>query len=143
MTASDEIAVAQKICLEAHAGQVRKFSDEDYACHPQRVACTVEQGQRNLPAVALMHDVLEDTDYTVPMMLEAGIARTTAGLVIALTRKDGETYYAYINRVCTNPDAIKVKLADLADNMRDLKEGSLKDKYRLAYHVLSGGAQPD
>jgi len=90
-------------------------------------------------AVAYLHDTLEDTYLTDTDLLEAGFSEEVVEAVRALTRKDGETYFDFILRVQLNPLAVKVKVADLEDNMSDLHEGSLKDKYRLAHFVLTGG----
>lgn len=64
------------------------------------------------------------------------IPSEVADAVEALTRKDNETYLGFILRVMDNPLAVKVKMADLEDNMMSLEEGSLKDKYRLALYIL-------
>lgn len=53
-----------------------------------------------------------------------------------LTHKEGENYFDYIERISKSSWARKVKLADLEDNMSDLEECSLKDKYRFAHYLL-------
>ena len=87
-------------------------------------------------AAAYLHDVLEDTNETLE-----NFDNTVVSIVKELTKKE-ETYFDYINRLtCINNCTIKcaaiaIKLADLECNMSTLKEGSLKDKYRFAHHVL-------
>jgi len=55
-----------------------------------------------------------------------------------LTKIEGENYLDFILRAKGNEIARQVKIADIEDNMMSLKEGSLKDKYRLARYVLKG-----
>ena len=69
-------------------------------------------------------------------LLAAGITPRAVELVETLTRRKGEDYAQFIERVSHDRDALLIKLADLEDNMRDLDEGSLKDKYRIAHLYL-------
>ena len=55
-----------------------------------------------------------------------------------MTKIEGENYLDFILRAKGNEIARQVKIADIEDNMMSLKEGSLKDKYRLARYVLKG-----
>jgi (p)ppGpp synthase/HD superfamily hydrolase len=92
--------------------------------------------------VGILHDVLEDTTASLQdiyNLFEFGddrIANEVLGAVDAMTRRKDENYLDFILRVKANPIALEVKLADLEDNMRDLPEGTRKDKYRLAHYVL-------
>lgn len=85
--------------------------------------------------VAELHDTVEDTDATLEEIEEKfGISVSSA--VDHLTKREGENYLDAIKRIEYSFVARIVKLADLTHNMSDLKEGSLKDKYRLAYYIL-------
>jgi (p)ppGpp synthase/HD superfamily hydrolase len=129
--------------MEAHYGQRRKFGTrEPYHKHPQRVARRFNTDSEK--SVALLHDVLEDggPDWTAKRLLDRDITVEVVTSVEALTRRRGENYWAYLQRVRADKIATAVKIVDLADNLRDLEEGSMKDKYRLAYHLLSGREPP-
>lgn len=54
-----------------------------------------------------------------------------------LNRNYSDNYFEYIMKIKGNYLATIVKLSDLAHNMSDLQEGSLKDKYRLAEYILT------
>lgn len=126
---------ALEIATEAHKHQVRKFSGESYIRHPKRVAEKVKHHGWVYETVALLHDIAEDTDICVGDLREL-FPSGVVGAVNSLTRRRNETYYDYIMQILHDPVARVVKIADLEDNMRDLKEGSMKDKYRLAKHIL-------
>lgn len=97
--------------------------------------------------VALLHDVIEDTDTTVNDLIEMGFSSEAVAAVEILTRKDDETYTDFIERIkfSGNKIAISVKLADLEDNMNlsRISEPTQKDinrvekRYKPAYELLS------
>lgn len=132
---------ARRYARDAHKGQRRK-SGEPYFNHLERVASMFENPI--LEQVAYLHDVLEDTSFTDVDLLLTGFSEEVVETVLALTRRkeNNETYFNFVLRIRRNPLAVKVKVADLLDNLSDLEEGSLKDKYRLAYFVLTGKRPP-
>ena len=114
-----------------------------YFGHVARVAKRCE----TLPAqiVALLHDVIEDTDVTPEMMEEMDFSEFIIKAVVCLTRREGESYEDYVRRAARNPIAREVKMADLEDNMNlnRLPEVSEEDlrrlkKYREALNYLKG-----
>ena len=107
-----ERAVA--IAAEAHAGQVDK-AGAPYILHPLRVMLRVQQPAERLAAV--LHDVVEDTPWTLEALASEGFAPEVVAAVDALTRRDGETYEAFVTRAGADPIARVVKLADIADNL--------------------------
>ena len=131
---------AQLIMKHAHRGQMRKFTNQPYDTHPMRVGLQFEGDMR---AAGFVHDVVEDTDWTIPDLLAAGLTRAVTDIVYFLTKREGEGYFDYILRLQHNPDAVQIKLADLRDNLQEWpKEGSMKDKWRITYYMLSGGQYP-
>jgi (p)ppGpp synthase/HD superfamily hydrolase len=138
---SDILELAIKIATDAHKGQMRKGGGE-YITHPQAVAELTKtmfphiSQQPYLQVIAWLHDVIEDTDHTEESLIEAGIPSHYTVNVKTLSKRDGENYFDFIMRIKDSHHARKVKMADLKHNMSDLKEGSMKDKYRLAYHIL-------
>ena len=90
--------------------------------------------------VALLHDLLEDTEYN-PDALEVEFGDTITNAIKALTRKAGTTYKDYIEQVCTNEIACRVKLADLESNKnkaRILAPGEPYDPAVIEYESLLG-----
>lgn len=121
-----EIIVAEVIARCAHHGQFDK-QGMDYILHPLRVAALVDDGCK--PA-ALLHDVLEDTSVDRDLLLAAGISDETLVAVELLTRSEDQTYEEFIGRirVSGNAIAVKVKIADLQDNLaRCTVEPALSD----------------
>ena len=53
-----------------------------------------------------------------------------------MTREKDQNYKDYILQIKEDEIATKVKLADLRHNLSDLKNGSMRDKYLLALHIL-------
>lgn len=133
---------AKEIATMAHKGQKRK-NGEPYINHPMRVANAVESD--NAKILAWLHDVLEDTKVTTDRLIAHGAPMSLVAQLLHLTRKRGQTYYDYIQDLCDNGiyDALIVKLADLEDNLRDLEECSLKDKYRFAKRMVEETLEPE
>ena len=125
---------AEIIAKKAHAGQVDK-AGEDYFNHPKRVADNFYED--NDIIVALLHDVIEDTDITLEHLKKEGFNDDVLAALDAMTKREGESYDQFIERVKDNPIALKVKMADLRDNMDILRLPVLteKDLQRIAkYH---------
>lgn len=133
--------LAFEIAKEAHAGQTDK-AGLDYILHPQQVAAMVTTDEEK--AVALLHDIIEDTDVTVSDLLAKGLPANVVEAVKALTKKDNQNYAAYLAGVKKNRLATAVKLADLKHNsdLSRLEKITQKDreraeKYRKAIEYLS------
>ena len=127
----------KKLATHYHKGQIRKFGDDKgkpYIIHPQRIASKFDD--EILKSVAWLHDVIEDTSVTPEMLLELGVPDEIVYGVEGMSREYDETYLDFILRAKENLFACSVKIADIEDNMMSLKEGSLKDKYRMALYIL-------
>lgn len=105
---------ALAFAVKAHEGQVDK-AGVPYVEHPVTVASYVEG--EIAKAVALLHDVLEDTDATEDELREKFGDEVTDAVVV-LTHAEGEPYLDYVRRVKRHPLARIVKLADLRHNMK-------------------------
>lgn len=131
------VKIAEAIARMAHLHQKRKFSAEPYIIHPGAVAAAV--AHPNQKTVAWLHDVLEDCpDWTPERLENCGIPRLLVREVLILTRLKNESYYDFIMRIRNASLGLAsiVKIADIDHNLRDLKPGSLRDKYELARHIL-------
>lgn len=96
-------------------------------------------------AVALLHDVVEDSPYTLEDLSEAGFPGEVVEAVRCLTRDEQESYEEFVERARRNPLARKVKIADIEDNIDVLRLQELKPKnlervakYHRAWHRLQG-----
>lgn len=103
------------IAALAHAGQ-RDKAGEPYILHPLRMMLKLQGEQER--QVALLHDVLEDTEITEEELTEAGFDEEVLEAVRILTRRPGESRMQAAKRAAENPLALQVKLADNADNLK-------------------------
>ena len=104
------IKKALKLCFDAHKNQVDK-SGMPYVFHPFHLAEQMETEETII--VALLHDIIEDTEYTIEDLIKEGFDKTVVAL---MTHADGVDYMQYIAAIKQNPIAKAVKLADLRHN---------------------------
>jgi (p)ppGpp synthase/HD superfamily hydrolase len=134
---------AIEIATEAHRGQFDKAGN-DYIGHPLRVMSAGKTTEEKI--VGVLHDVVEDTDWTFERLAAEGFSAEVIGALRCVTKlSENEPYDKFIARVKENPLAVAVKLNDLSDNMdiRRLPYISDKDvkrlkKYLKAYKQLTG-----
>lgn len=136
----NEYELAYNIASKAHKGQKDK-GGEDYFKHPLTVSNKLS-GEKD-KIVALLHDVIEDTDVTVNDLREAGFSDEVVLAVSVITKKADEDYEEYLNRVKQNPIALRVKIADMEHNsdisrIKNPTEKDLKrlEKYRIRLKEL-------
>jgi (p)ppGpp synthase/HD superfamily hydrolase len=129
-TLEDAIALA----VEAHRGQ-RDKTGQPYILHVLRVMLRLETADEQMAGV--LHDVVEDTPYTLDNLRRLGYPEPVVEAVDCLTRRGDETYEQFVERAIANPIARRVKLADLEDNMdvRRLPEITEKDRERLNRYI--------
>lgn len=133
---------ALEIAMQAHEGQADK-SGRPYIEHPLRVMSMGSCDEERI--VGILHDVVEDSAWTLSLLRTEGFPDEIIDAVDAVTRRREETYDNFIARVARNKLAVAVKLNDLTDNMdiRRLPYLSEKDVKRLkrylkAYKRLKG-----
>jgi (p)ppGpp synthase/HD superfamily hydrolase len=129
-TLEDAISIA----AQAHRGQ-RDKAGAVYLLHPLRLMLRMDSEAAMMAAV--LHDVVEDSDWTLAGLRERGFPEEVVAAVACLTHRDGESYEEFVERVKVNPLARRVKIADLEDNMNVLRIGQIspKDLQRLEkYH---------
>lgn len=137
---NEQLQFALELAIEKHKNQKDK-SGKPYILHPLHVMETVKSDDAKI--VAILHDIIEDTDVTEEDLLNAGLSKHIVDAIVMLTRTDDIDYMDYVKKVSSNPLAKEVKLADLQHNM-DLRRISTlteKDldrtrKYQIAYHYL-------
>ena len=104
---------AMKLAFKAHDGQLDR-SGIPYVNHPLHLAEQMETEDETV--VALLHDVMEDTDYTLADLQAIGISAAAQEALLLLTHDDAVPYLDYVAALAGNPLAAKVKLADLRHN---------------------------
>ena len=121
---------AIEIAAIAHTDQVDK-AGEPYILHPLRVmlSCTDELER----ICAVLHDVVEDSTVGFEDLRKEGFSEAVIEVVDCLTKREGESYDAFIERVLKNKTACQVKLADINDNMNlaRIKNPTEKDRQRI------------
>lgn len=110
---SKNVVSALELATAAHHGQVDK-AGVDYINHPIKVAESLNTEEEQ--TVALLHDVVEDTEITLDDLRGRGFSDSVVKAVDCLTRRRGEPRDAYLQRIAGNPLAVVVKLADLTHN---------------------------
>ena len=137
---NEQFQIALELAVEKHKNQTDKAGNP-YILHPLHVMENVNSKEGKI--VAILHDIIEDTDVTEDYLLKIGLSKRIVDAVVALTRSEDIDYQEYIKNLSSNPLAKEVKLADLEHNM-DLKrlptleEKALERnrKYQIAYHYL-------
>ena len=133
---------AIEIAHEAHVGQYDK-AGKDYILHPLRV---MERGRtEEEKIVGVLHDVVEDSEWTFEMLEAEGFTPEVIEALRCVTKlSEDEDYDHFIDRVLTNPLAMRVKLLDLEDNMDmsrldECTEGDIQrlQKYQKAYDRIN------
>jgi len=121
---------ALSLCFEAHKEQKDK-TGLPYVFHPFHLA---EQMDDELSTVcALLHDVVEDTEYTLDDISAMGYPGEVTDILALLTHEEGVPYMEYVAKIAQNATAKKVKLADLRHNsdLSRLAPGQI-DEWALA-----------
>jgi (p)ppGpp synthase/HD superfamily hydrolase len=108
------LARAIAIAAQAHLDQ-RDKAGAPYILHPIRMMLRMQSETEMI--VAVLHDLIEDTDWTLEALRAEGFTEEILSAINCLTRREHETYEAFIERARTNEIARNVKLADLEDNM--------------------------
>lgn len=101
------------LAAEAHLGQVDK-AGAPYIHHPLRLMLRAETVEEQMTAV--LHDVVEDSRWTLERLAREGFEEGVVRALDHLTKRDGEDYEAFIERVAEDRLATRVKLLDLRDN---------------------------
>jgi (p)ppGpp synthase/HD superfamily hydrolase len=117
-----QIEIALEIALKAHKGQ-RDLDGKPVILHPLTVAL---KGHNESEIVAgLLHDVVEDTDWTFDDLLQAGIIAKVVDALRMLTHSKDVPYLDYVRRIADshNPIAINVKCNDLEHNLERGRKG--------------------
>ncbi len=125
---------AIEIAVSAHKGQVDK-AGKPYILHPLRLMFKMQS--ENEMVAAVLHDVVEDTSWTIEKLEAEGFDEEVITAIELLTHDKKVSYKKYIDAIKTNKIALKVKLADLEDNMdiKRIAKPKFRDYARLAEYL--------
>ena len=134
------VNAALRFAFKAHEGQLDR-SGIPYVNHPLHLAEQMDTEDETV--VALLHDIIEDTEYTADDLSALGISEAALEAILLLTHDDAVPYLDYVRKLKDNPLARKVKIADLRHNydLTRLEEVTEKDiarfrKYWSALRLL-------
>ncbi len=126
----------------AHAGQTDKIG-VPYIEHVRAVAAGLRPFGDELVMAGLLHDLLEDTDWTAERLRKTGVPARVVEIVEAVTNQAGMTYAEKIRRITADPQATLVKVADNAHNSHPDRAAQLpaEKRERLATKYRSARAE--
>lgn len=137
-TGRELLDLAIALARVAHHGQSRKGTGEPYFNHLERVARRVAGWRAQ--TIAFLHDTIEDTKLWGADLERMGFPWDIVRDVLALSRTEHETYREFIERTIRDgsDDALRVKLADLQDNLSDpwVSETKLAERYIPAQQTV-------
>jgi (p)ppGpp synthase/HD superfamily hydrolase len=131
------IEKALDIAIHAHKGQVDK-AGKAYILHPLRLMNQFVD--EKLMIVSILHDVVEDSDFTLDDLNNEGFSSEIINAVDCLTKRQDEEYSSFIDRVMDNSLARQVKIVDIKDNLdisRLSEPLSKKDIERLEKYQMA------
>jgi (p)ppGpp synthase/HD superfamily hydrolase len=141
MTKTATLEDAISIAALAHKGQTDKAGNP-YLLHPLRMMMRMKTEAEMMTAI--LHDVVEDSDWTFEGLREAGFSEEVLTAIDRVTNREDESYAQFIERAKQNPIARQVKIADLEDNMNILRIGEIQpkdlerlEKYHKSWRLLT------
>ena len=145
---ADVIQKAYNFALHAHQDELRP-SGEPYMAHPVAVATIVSQemglGSTSICS-ALLHDVLENTDYTVDdienifgkkiAQIVDGLTKIAGGIFGDKASEQAENFKKLLLTMSEDIRVILIKICDRLDNMRHLDKQPENKRYKIAGETL-------
>ena len=122
------------IAAQAHKG-IKDKAGAPYILHPLRMMMRMKTEAEMVTAI--LHDVVEDSSWTIEQLRERGFSEEVLEAVECVTNRNDESYEQFIERAGKNPIARQVKIADLEDNMDVKRLAALteKDANRIAKYL--------
>ncbi|OQR64168.1 phosphohydrolase [Streptomyces maremycinicus] len=146
------LSEVESLARAAHQGQTDK-AGRPYAEHLRAVAEGVRArgGDADQIAAAWLHDAVEDDALSETWLHEAALSDRTKAVVLAVTKRAGETPEAYAERILATPGALLVKESDLAHNadparlavLDAVTRARLTEKYARMRALLGLTARPE
>ncbi|MBR6370315.1 MAG: HD domain-containing protein, partial [Bacteroidaceae bacterium] len=144
----DIITKAFNFARQAHKG-VRRLSGEPYIMHPiavAQIACSeIGLGSTSICS-ALLHDVVEDTDYTVEdienifgkkiAQIVDGLTKISGGIFGEQASAQAENFKKLLLTMSDDIRVILIKICDRLHNMRTLESQPANKQYKIAGETL-------
>lgn len=138
----NNLTKAIEIACTAHMNQVDK-AGQPYILHPLRLMMKFNTDEERI--VAVLHDVVEDSDFTLDDLRRAGFTDSVVDAVNCVSKQGNEPYADFITRISLNELATKIKIQDIKDNLDVTRLESITDvdlqriaKYHKAIKTLQG-----
>jgi (p)ppGpp synthase/HD superfamily hydrolase len=138
----NNLDVAIAFACKVHAGQVDK-SGQPYILHPLRLMLKFEDEDERI--VSVLHDVVEDGYVSFNELRGLGLCESIIEAIDCLSKRPGERYDDFIQRLSSNKLAKRVKIEDIRDNLDITRLCSFGDedfirtvKYHKALQYLRG-----
>ncbi|MCE7886731.1 MAG: hypothetical protein DYH13_04410 [Alphaproteobacteria bacterium PRO2] len=130
------VSVASIVAHTAHAGQLLKTEKKPYIRHPEHVAARLHDPYEK--QIALLHDVLENSNLTAEFLIELGFEPDVVADVALLTHKDKKTvpYLDYIRNLSTSLRAGRIKIEDIKHNTLKGRIIDFSGRYDVALSYL-------
>ena len=109
------------IACEAHQGQF-SINGEPYILHPLRLLIKAKSNEERI--IAILHDVIEKTNISLADLKNKGFDQNIISSIDSLSRRRSESYFEYIERLMQNKISVKIKLLDLANNIKITSENN-------------------
>ncbi len=109
------------IACEAHQGQ-SSINGEPYILHPLRLLVKAKSNEERI--IAVLHDVIEKSNFTLADLKNKGFDQNIISAIDSLSKRRSESYIDYIGRLTQNRISVKIKLLDLADNIKLYSENN-------------------
>lgn len=119
MINDEDLSNLRKLVEKAHFNQYRRDGKTPYIEHIYAVEKRVSHFGNDYRAVAVCHDILEDTKVTYSDLENEGVPENILKAVEILTKSDDISYDQYLSCVKKNELARKVKIADMISNLAD------------------------
>ena len=135
MAAPNPFVHAVYVAALAFQDRRRNASEELYLTHVLEVAQALgPDATVSELSTAVLHDVLEDTDWTVDDLAESGVEGPVLEAVEVLTRRPEEEEEAFVARICMAPGEVgviaqRVKLADLTVNLTNAETAQERERF--------------
>lgn len=125
---------AMRLCFEAHKDQV-DMAGLPYVYHPFHLA--EQMLEEETTTAALLHDVVEDSEYTLADLNQMGFSKPVLDALALLTHDESIPYLDHVTKLKVNPVARAVKLADLR-RLDEVDDNALRrvEKYKEAISLL-------
>ena len=142
MNPMESLEKAIQIVTKEFAGVIDKGGNP-YILHCLAVMEGVEYLGSSVMCAAVLHDLVEDTDWTEEALRKEGFPEDIIDMVLICTKKKDDEYFDYIARVSKKPETRAIKISDLRHNMKIERLIELDDKaierikkYHKAYRLL-------